>query len=185
MKLYLMFRIAILFLFGIFSSPGFAEHEKEAHFYILYGIADYEDDLVSGLDPTGVVIRFVPATDNWFGYEGRLGLGISEGSDNIDVPPGPGKVEVDVQSIAGLYLNAHTDIGNAISVYGVAGYSWVRYDLEIDDTPLLDSEDETGFAYGFGLEIGKQNSTKLNLEFMQYLDKSDFDLSAISLGVSF
>ena len=177
MRICLAFRFAFLFLIGIFSSSGYADHEKEANFYILYGVADYEDEFVSGLDPTGIAIRFVPATDKWFGYEARLGFGISEGSDN--------GVEVDVQTIVGFYLNAHSNIGNALSVYGVAGYTWVRYDLKSGGTPSLSSEDESGFGYGFGIDLGKQNSMKLNLEFMQILDKSDFDLSTISIGVSF
>lgn len=181
----LVFRLVILLSIGAFVSPLYAEHKKEADFYLLYGVGDYEDDLASGLDPTGIAIRFVPATDNWFGYEGRLGFGISEGKDNIESLTGDGKVEVDVNSIVGLYLNAHSNISNTFLVYAVAGITWIRYDLEFEDRLLLDAEDESGFTYGFGIDIGKADSLKFNLEFMQYLDKSEFDLSAISIGISF
>ena len=185
MRFCTLYRLALLFLMSVFWLPGYAEHEKEADFYLLYGVADYEDDLVSGLDPTGVAIRFVPATDRWFGYEGRIGLGISEGKDNVDTLTGTVEVEVDVHTIVGLYLNAHTNISDTFLVYGLAGFSWVRYSLEFDDTTLQDTEDESGFTYGFGIDIGSHKSLTLNLEFMQYLDKSDFDLSVVSLGISF
>ena len=185
MNYFFLKQLVFSFVIIISSSTGYAEHKKEADFYLLYGMADYEDDLVSGLDPTGLVIRFLPVTDRWFGYEGRLGLGISEGKDNIDSSPGSGEIVVDVHTIAGLYLNAHSSISDVFLVYGVAGVTWVRYDLEFDGTRLLDAEDESGFAYGFGVDIGKHNGMRFNLEFMQYLDKSDFDLSAVSVGVSF
>ncbi len=185
MRFYFAISLVILFSAGVFSPPGYAEHDKEARFGLLYGVADLENDFVSGLDPSGIVVRFVPVTDTWFGYEARLGLGISEGKDDIDSARGSGEVEVDIQTIAGLYLNAHSSLSNVFTVYGVAGLTWIRYDLEFDGRLLQDAEDESGFAYGFGVDIGKQDNLKVNLEFMQYLDKSDFDLSTIGIGISF
>ncbi len=172
-------------MIGIFSSPVYAEEGKDAALVIQYAIADYEDDLASGIDPTAIVFRFVPKTDNLIGYEGRLGLGLSEGSDTIDSVFGRGEIEVDLHTVIGFYLNARTSIGELATVYGLIGYTWVRYDLKFDDTLLLDAEDETGLSGGFGIDLGKQGGVRLNLEYMQYLDKDDFDISVVSLGVLF
>lgn len=185
-KLKLTQLIHSILLFSIFFSlPSIADTERKADLVIQYATADYDDDLASGIDPTAIVFRFVPATDNLFGYEGRLGLGISEGSDTIDSAFGRGELEVDVHTLLGLYLNTRSSIGDLVSVYGVIGFSWVRYDLIFNDTPLLYAEDESGLSYGFGIDLGKQDSVRFNLEFMQYLDKDDFDVSAVSLGVVF
>jgi opacity protein-like surface antigen len=47
------------------------------------------------------------------------------------------------------------------------------------------SEDETGLSYGIGADIGIANNVALNLEYVQYLDKSDFDISALAAGIKF
>ena len=36
-----------------------------------------------------------------------------------------------------------------------------------------------------GIDIGISNNVALNLEYMQYTDKSDFDVSALAAGVKF
>ncbi len=184
-KNFRVFTISLTALIVFFGQPSFAAHDKEARLGILYGVADYSDDLVSDLDPTAVVFRFVPVTDKWFGFEGRLGLGAAEGSDTVNSFPGGAEIEVDVHSVLGLFLNAHSNIGQLASIYGLVGFGWVRYDLRVNDTLEKAAEDESGMAYGLGMNFGKQGGIQWNLEYMQYLDKSDFDLGAISVGVLF
>lgn len=152
---------------------------------MLYGVADYSDEFASGIDPTAVVFRFIPVTDDWYGFEARLGVGVSRSSDTVDLDSGAAEIEVDVHTVLGLFLNAHSSIGESAAIYGLIGFGSVRYDLKVNDTLEKAAEDESGLAYGFGVNFGKQSGIQWNLEYMQYLDKSDFELSAISVGVVF
>ena len=40
-------------------------------------------------------------------------------------------------------------------------------------------------SYGIGADIGIGNNVALNIEYMRYLDKSDYDLDAVAVGAVF
>ena len=139
------------------------------------------------LEPTAVVLRLGKMTDQGYGYEFRLGTGLS-GDDRTEFVPFFGDVTVDleVDSLIGVYLLAEADVGPA-SVYGIIGFTRVDFTLDVEIGTLSDddSDDESDLSFGFGATFGQSDKARFNLEYMQYLDKNDVDASAISFGILF
>lgn len=97
-------------------------------------------------------------------------------------------VELEVDTVLGLYLVGQTTAGGAVSVYGIVGFTLVDFTVDVDGGILgsgSDSDDESDLSYGFGANFDVSDKVSLNIEFMQYLDKDDFEASAVSVGVLF
>jgi opacity protein-like surface antigen len=139
------------------------------------------------LAPTAGVFRVGSMTDQGYGYEFRLGTGLSSDDTTENIPPfGDVDIDLEIDSMFGIYLLAEGNAGNA-SIYGIIGYTQVDYTIEFQAGALTEdeSDDESDFSYGFGANIGSSDKVRFNIEYMQYIDKNDVDVSAISLGIVF
>ncbi|MFD2437274.1 outer membrane protein [Modicisalibacter luteus] len=47
------------------------------------------------------------------------------------------------------------------------------------------SESDSGFSYGVGIEGHFTRQISANLEYVSYLDKSDYEVTAVSLGMNY
>ena len=88
---------------------------------------------------------------------------------------GPFDVEIEVNYLGGVYGVFHTDTEATATFYGLIGFT--QGELEASVLGESVEEDESGFSYGVGVNI-----SYFNLEYMSYLDKDDFTVTAISAG---
>jgi opacity protein-like surface antigen len=178
---------ALLFLSTVGSAFGVvADDHSGRYFGIQYAMTE-EDEL--DLEPTAAVLRVGTLTDHGYGYEFRIGTGISSDDTSENLPfLGETSVELEIDYLVGLYLLAEAQMG-AGSIYGIVGYSQITYTLDVDSEFLSccdsDTEDESGWSYGFGANFDVSGKVDLNIEFMQYLNTNDVETSAISVGVLF
>lgn len=93
-------------------------------------------------------------------------------------------VEVDLEYLAGLYLLGHLPVGEQFSVYALAGYSWGEITEKRGFRNETTSRDD-GFSWGLGAEAYITERLGVQLEYVRYLDKSSYDVSAPSLGVKY
>lgn len=140
------------------------------------------------MEPTVGIFRIGSMGENGVGFEGRVGMGLSD-DDISEFDPFLGDIslELEVDTVLGLYLVAQTRSG-AASLYGIIGFTQVDFSIEVDGGILgsaSDSDDESDLSYGFGVNFDVSDQASINVEFMQYLDKDDFEASAISVGVLF
>ena len=84
-------------------------------------------------------------------------------------------IDIEVDSLYGVYGVFHTSSSSDTNFYGVLGFT--RGELEGSAFGLTVSEDDSGLSYGFGVNI-----KWFNIEYMHYLDDDDWDATAISLG---
>jgi opacity protein-like surface antigen len=171
---------------SLFGTNVIAANGQETYFGFQYAQID-EDDL--DLEPTVGIFRIGSMGENGVGFEGRIGVGLSD-DDISETDPFLGDIslELEVDTVLGLYLVGQTTAGGVISVYGIVGFTMVDYTLDLDLGILgsgSDSDDESDLSYGFGANFDVSDKVSLNIEFMQYLDKDDFEASAISVGVLF
>ena len=108
-------------------------------------------------------------TDN-ASIEVRIGTG--NGDDSI------GPVDLEIESIGGLYGTYHWNLGNHASIYGIAG--WSDAALKVSGGGSSDQDDENGLSYGAGMRF-----SILSVEYMRYLDTSDVEADAVSVGLHY
>ncbi len=187
MKTKTIYLIVILSIFGsLYGSKAVADIGGEIYYGFQYAQVD-EDDF--DLEPTVGIFRIGSMGDNGVGFEGRIGVGISDDDVSATDPfLGDISLELEVDTVLGVYLVGQTTTDSAVSVYVIVGFTMVDFTVDVDAGILgsaSDSDDESDLSYGFGANFDVSDKVSLNIEFMQYLDKDDFEASAISLGVLF
>ncbi len=148
---------------------------------IQYAISTYSEDGISEEpNPTALIGRLGVNVTDVFSVEGRLGLGLQDDTVNVFGTD----VTMEIDSLIGIYGVGHININRTSSLYGLLGLTRAEATLSAPGF-ISESNDETGLSFGVGADIGIGNNVALNIEYVQYLNKSDFDFSAIAFGVKF
>ncbi len=187
MKTKTMYLIVMLSMFGsLYGSKVFAEVGGEPYYGFQYAQIE-EDDL--DLEPTAGVFRIGSMGENGVGFEGRIGVGLSDDDISASDPfLGDISLGLEIDTVLGLYLVGQTTAGGPVSVYGIVGFTLVDYTVDVDAGIFgsgSDSDDESDLSYGIGANFEVSDKLSLNIEYMQYLDSDDIEASAISVGVVF
>jgi len=70
--------------------------------------------------------------------------------------------------------------------YAIGGYSNVRGRTSVRSGGVLlsrDTDSVDGGSYGIGVDVSLAGTLGLNAEYMRYLDKDNYELNAISVGI--
>lgn len=154
-----------------------AEVDGRPYLGIQYAVADISLDPQSdSFRPTTLIARAGKYFHNHFSAEGRIAFPLRDDSQSIPA----GDLSVGLFSIFGGYGTAQVTFGERFTVYGIAGFSMVAG--EIDRAGIDQSDTEIGLSYGAGLDFAF-GSSALNLEYISYLDKSEFDFDALAIGL--
>lgn len=141
------------------------------------------DDLSDDAEGSAAIGRFGFFVADRVAIEGRLGIGLSDDSVEFDDDGFMVDVDVDLDRLQGLYAVGYLPLRQQASLYGLLGYTDAR--ATITGSGVSDSEADSGLSYGVGAEFHPSDRFALNLEYTQYLDESDYELSAISAGMRF
>jgi len=162
------------------SASVVADNTGKTYFGAQYAIGSYNEDGFEEVNPTALVGRFGKFFNDNFALEGRLGIGLQD--DSIDILGTDVSLEID--TLFGVYGVGHFNLNETSSVYGLIGFT--RAEATVSAPGFTsESDDESGLSFGVGADIGIGNNVALNIEYTQYLNKSDFDFSAIGLGAVF
>jgi outer membrane immunogenic protein len=169
-----MNKILTLLALGVLSSNAIAASKGDTYTGFQYALGTYSEDGFPDTNPNAIVGRFGKYLKDDFSIEGRLGVGVGDDSATVSGID----VSIEIDTVFGVYGLKHVDIGNASSIYGALGFT--RGELTASAPGISVSDDDSGLSFGVGV-----NFNNINIEFMQYLNKSDFDVSAISFGITF
>ena len=111
--------------------------------------------------------------------ETRVGTGTSVDTVYVGATP----VDVEIDSLVGVYGVGHLPLSSYSSVYGLVGYSRGQITATVPGYSVTDSD--SGMSFGFGADIGLNRATSLNVDYTQYLDGTDYDVSAMTVGMTF
>ncbi|WP_303906873.1 porin family protein [Thiohalomonas denitrificans] len=151
----------------------------------------YDESGFDEFKPTALIGRFGHFFSPNFALEGRLGTGLSDDSKTYYESGYVVDLSFEVDSIIGVYGVGHLPVNDVFSVYGLAGYSRVDATVEATATDgfstasISESGDESGFSLGVGAEVNVGPNAALTLEYVSYLDESDFTVDALSAGLNF
>ncbi|MDY6920203.1 MAG: porin family protein [Pseudomonadota bacterium] len=115
--------------------------------------------------------------DNMAG-EVRVSLGV----DGDTVGSGIFKADVDLKSMIGGYLRLGAPVSDSLFPYAVVGFT--RTELEVDFENFgSESDSETDISYGLGVDLSLDRNLRLNVEYMNYYDKDDTEITGFSIGI--
>lgn len=114
-------------------------------------------------DSTGLRLRAGVAFNDYFALEGHLGTGGSDGGLDLDY-------------LAGGYAKGMLPITPSFTLYGLLGATEVEFD---------GADSETDVSYGGGASYALMPNLSLDADYMRYLDESNYDFDAVSLGASY
>ena len=171
------------------SGNAFAGLTPGAYAGIQYSYADFSfQDVQEEFSPTALIGRAGSNFNQYVSIEGRLGIGLSE--DTVTVTEGvtTASESIDIDTLIGLYGVGRLPLGKTSSLYALVGFTRIDATASTSVTGLGSasfSDDESDLSYGFGADIGIQYNLWVNVEYVQYLDKSDIEVSAIAVGLRF
>jgi len=158
----------------LFSTSTIAEN-----WYFGGGLGSMKlDDGVDTLSPKNLYLRGGYAFNENF----EIGLESSStiSSDQLSEAP---DVDFDVDAVT-FYLRLGMPVSEGIKVYGQVGRSNTEITAEFNGFEV--SDDDNDMMYGLGAEIDLgDNSTYIALNYSNYYDDDNFDISAFNIGIGF
>lgn len=143
--------------------------------YIGVGLLDANvefDGTSSDAEPTALFARGGYQFNDYLAAEARLGTGIDE--DEIR------GVEIDIDNFLGIYAKVGMPTTVGFYPYVIAGFT--STEVEASYRGSSETEDETDVSLGLGVEYQFDRNFSLGLEYMQYVDGDDYELSGLSIG---
>lgn len=135
----------------------------------------YDDQGWEDVDAEGLRLRSGTRYTRYFGLELQGGLGL--GSDTATTDKGD---SAELKYFLGGYARLFLPMGARVNLYGLGGVTYARAKFHTATTSSTESD--TGLSFGAGLEFRVSDRFYVGADYMRYLNKADYTLSAISLG---
>lgn len=135
-----------------------------------------EDGINDDADLTALYGRVGTKFNDYLSAEIRAGFGV--GDDDVNVLGFD--VDVELENLYGVYLRGGLPTGSIAYPYVIAGYT--RGEVEASVSGFSNSESESDVSYGIGIDIAVSDRVNLNVEYINYLDKSETEVSGLSVG---
>lgn len=163
-KLTLVTLTAAVFAAGI-TTTAQAQQPMQATPYIGADAMFWEldPDHGSSRDSVGLRVNGGMQFNDYVALEGQLGTGGSDGYAELDY-------------LAGIYAKGILPITQQARLYGLAGATKVDLDH---------AGSESDFSYGAGAEFDIAPQLALSADYMRYLDTSDYNFDAASVGLNY
>ena len=186
--LYRTVTIGLVVLLASMSGNAFAGLTPGAYAGIQYASTDFSFDGVSEeFSPTALIGRAGSNFNQYASIEGRLGIGLSD--DTVTATDGvtTASVSIEIDTLIGVYGVGRLPLGKSSSLYALVGVTQVdaTTSTSVSGVGSSLSDDESDVSYGVGADIGIRYNLWVNVEYVQYLDKSDIEVSAIAVGMRF
>lgn len=159
-----------LVLLLLLTSNTHAYETGDTYVGVQFADAEVEVDGLDDIDNTYGLLRMGIYVTPALALDLRIGDGIDD-----DKVMG---VKYSIDRIAGLFALYHFELSSTISIYGLLGYSEADLKARFNGDSSIDDKDDIG--YGIGLDLGN-----FNIEYTEYLDGSDYELKAASIGYTY
>ena len=189
-------QLALLAVAATVISPALAQDEAEGPArYASVSSLNWEIEGGDVAKGSGVRLVLGQQLSDVLSLEVHAGLGGGSSAEIDYLPPGGGPEEtgpadIRLKQLLGGYLRAEYPVTQQLTVFGLAGYTTGKLDIEVQGpvgAPRF-SESDRGGSYGAGLEFDVFTRTldgrlRLTADYMVYLDRSDARFVARSVGM--
>jgi opacity protein-like surface antigen len=137
----------------------------------------YSEDGLSDLNPTAIGFKLGTQINPNFAVEARLGTGLSDAS--ID---GTG-FDLKIDNFVGVYGKGMIPLSDAVSLYGLVGYTYGK--LTVEGFGLSGSDSDSDFSFGFGGDFSLSQTASIGIEWARLFKGDGYKVDGLTLGVSF
>jgi opacity protein-like surface antigen len=158
-------------------APAFAQ-EPVAGPYLGAAIMEgtLEIDGVSGdANPTALFIRGGYQFNPYIAAEARLGTGLD--SDKFH------DIKTEIEDFIGVYAKA--GLPTTIGLYPYVALGYTKGELKASGRGFSSKDDESDVSLGIGVDYAFDRNFSIGLEYMKYIDTSDYEVSGLSLGANY
>lgn len=114
-------------------------------------------------------------------FSGEIRVGIGIGDDTVDLFGGD--VDVELDSLFGVYVRGGIQVAESFYPYAVLGYTRGELTASVSGFGSA-SESESDISFGVGADVGISEKVILNVEYMNYLDKDGAEIDGFSIGIA-
>lgn len=142
-----------------------------------FAAIEYSESGLDDADLTSIYGRAGAKLNDYLSAEIRAGVGVGDDSVGflgVDV-------NVELENFFGAYVRGGIPTGSIAYPYIIAGYT--RGEVEASALGFSESESESDISYGVGLDLNMNEQITLNIEYINYLDKNETEVSGFSVGV--
>lgn len=175
-----MKKTAVALLAALASTTALADTAGETYIGGQFAQITYDEDGFSEAEPTALIGRLGYFFADHFAIEARLGFGLSDDSINAS----GFDVDVEVDSMVGFYGLGNLPLNDVFSVYALAGLTRGELTADVDGYDASATADDSGFSYGAGVQARFNESVSAHVEYMSYLDESDYSVSGLAVGLN-
>lgn len=176
--------LVLLIISCCYTPQLFAEKNKTMSlgFYQI----EYSEPEIPTLKPT--MLSVYGSYRVWEGIriEGRLAYSLHTSEISVD----NNTFEVDLSVLSGLYIKYHPLDYGRLSPYVIAGMTYGEIEFNQTRTEGARSINSVvyhtdSFSYGLGADIILNNKFSTGLEYMNYFDERQFEVTAITLNLTY
>ncbi len=173
--------IATIALAG--SSTAYAQetaYAQDLYFGGNFAFVTYDESGIGDASLNAISGRVGARFDENFSGEIRVGFGI--GDDSVDVFGT--NVDLSLKNFIGVYGRAGMPVTPSIFPYVVLGYTRGKAEADIEGFgSTSESESDVSFGIGADFDVDIAEDMKINIEYMNYLDKGGTEIDGFSIGV--
>ncbi len=141
----------------------------------------YSPDQGNSFNMKGVMARAAYEISRELAVEAHIGTTDDDQSTTFG---GAVPVSLRINVLAGVFAKyswVHEETRGWARLYGLLGASFVDVEAEAQSTTANDND--TGLSYGVGVDLFGSDRTAIVLEWVRYLDKSNFTIDTPMVGV--
>ncbi len=152
--------------------------EGDSYLGIQYGIVTFSESGIPDFEPTALVGRYGKFTSDNLAVEGRLGIGLSDDSQNIFGLD----VDLEIDHILGVYGAYYSGTSSSTTrAYGILGFTQGEFTITVPGFGSV-SDDDSDISFGLGVNFAIGENGVINLEYMNYMEIEGTDITAIAIG---
>jgi hypothetical protein len=171
------------------SQTAMAASAGDTYLGVGFSQLTYSEDGFPDFNPTMLGLKAGYYLNKNFSFEGRLGIGIGDDSNAVNVfIPGlgtfNGDVAIEVDTLMGVYAVGHFPASSSVDIYGFFGFN--NADITATATSggssFSYSDDDSDIAYGIGVDFKISPTSAINLEYGNFYDEDTVSVDAITIG---
>ncbi|WP_444993994.1 outer membrane beta-barrel protein [Aliikangiella sp. IMCC44359] len=179
--------LTLLFSSHVTLAENTSSTIKNYYYGASYSSLDYQEKGTSDASLASLNLNAGYIFNESLSFEARLGLGVGDDNINFNLLNTTVSGEIELDQTMGIYGKYAMPV-EQYAPYVILGYSSAEATAKVSSmsaSSVSASSDVASMSYGLGLDVQISKRMTGNLEYINLLDKSDVEISAITLGVSF
>ncbi len=173
------FAVIALYLAGWVSSNAYAE----SYLDLGYSMDSFELSDGTEFEPSTAHLTLGTKLGSNIAVEGVIGTGVVDDSQSFFLG---NDITVEMNEFYGIYLRPFVSVTDGIELFARLGYR--KYEATVSSdagTGTENTDSDKDVSYGIGAAFNVSDATSILVDYMNYYDKENLEISGVSLGLRF